>query len=139
MVPSPEAKIACWVERGAYLQMLQPLLLAQEVTIGSISRLGLCKVFRELLGELADDLLLGLVLVHEQLHMLLKRLHLLLPQASLVHQALTVLLQSLHPLVQLCDLPHLVPDQLQPISVLGGCQVRTGGSLLLLGSLQGLV
>lgn len=140
MAPSPEAKKAFWMERGAYLQMFHPLLLAQEVAIGSISRLaGLCKVFRELLGELADDLLLGLVLIHEQLHMLLKRLHLLLPQASLVHQAITTLLQSLHPLVQLRDLPHLVPDQLQPVFVLSGCQVRTRCSLLLLGSLQGLV
>lgn len=121
----------------AYLQMLHPLLLAQEVTVGSIGRLG--KVLCELLGELADDLLLGLVLIHEQLHVLLKCLHLLLPQASLVCQALTTLLQSLHPLVQLGDLPHLVPDQLQPVFVLSGCQVRAGCSLLLLGSLQGLV
>lgn len=137
MAPSLEAKKACWVERGTYLQMLHPLLLAQEVAVGSICGLG--KVLRELLGKLADDLLLGLVLIHEQLHVLLKRLHLLLPQAGLMRQALTALLQSLHPLVQLCDLPHLVPDQLQPVSVLSGRQVRAGGSLLLLGSLQGLV
>lgn len=144
MAPSPEARKACWVETGwgwGYLQMLHPVLLAQEVAIGSIGRLagGLRKVFRELLGELADDLLLGLVLFHEQLHVLLKSLHLLLPQASLVHQAISTLLQSLHPLVQLRDLPNLVPDQLQPVLVLSGCQVRTGSSLLLLGSLQGLV
>lgn len=119
---------------GAYLQVLYSLLLAQEVPIGRLLRLG--KVFGELLGKLADDLLLGLILIHEQLHVLLKLLHLLFQQPSLMHQALSILLQSLHPLVQLRDLPHLVPDQLQPILVFGGCQVRTGGSLLLLGSLQ---
>lgn len=75
---------------GAYLQVLYSLLLAQEVTIGRLLWLG--KVFRELLRELADDLLLGLILIHEQLHMLLELLHLLLQQASLMHQALSVLL-----------------------------------------------
>lgn len=95
MAPSPEARKPCWVEGGGtYLQVLYPLLLAQEVTIGSFGRLarGLCKVFSELLGELADDLLLGLVLIHEQLHLLLQCLHLLLPKASLMHQALATLL-----------------------------------------------
>lgn len=75
---------------GAYLQVLYSLLLAQEVTIGRLLWLG--EVFGELLRELADDLLLGLILIHEQLHVLLELLHLLLQQASLMHQALSVLL-----------------------------------------------
>ncbi|KAL0606032.1 hypothetical protein AAY473_022631 [Plecturocebus cupreus] len=100
---------------------------SREVPVGSIGgqrRLvrGVSEVLGDLLRELADDLLLGVVLVHEQLHVLLQLLHLLLPQACCVRQAFPLLLQGLHPPAQLRDLPHFVSHQLQPVLVLSCCQ-----------------
>lgn len=94
------------------------------------------RILGDLLGELADDLLLGLILVQEQLHVAAAVPVSPAPAGCCLHQALRLrsgLLRS-YPQSALCDAP--APSRSLSWAA---ARVCTGHPLLLLGCLQCLV